>query len=101
MIKVAQELISKIINVIKEIQFLGWAGILATIIGIISFLPIIYRIMITHDTSNFTYTNLGLALISNVLWIVFGINKKVMTSILSGVLYLFIYGIILGYKLFV
>jgi uncharacterized protein with PQ loop repeat len=99
MLKVITLILNKFIAIIKEIQYLGWAGILATFIGIMSFLPILYRITQTKDTSNFTYTNLGLALISNLLWIIFGINKDVMTSLISGILYMFIYGFILVYKL--
>lgn len=98
MLKIVNFILNKLIGIIKEIQYFGWAGLLATFIGIMSFLPILYRITQTKDTSNFTYTNLGLALVSNILWIIFGINKDVMTSIISGILYLFIYGFILAYK---
>lgn len=101
MLKAITFILDKTVSTIKEIQFLGWTGLLATIIGIISFMPIIYRIIMTHDTSNFTYTNLSLALVSNLLWIVFGINKNVTTSTISGALYLIIYGIIFAYKIMI
>lgn len=101
MLKAITFILNKTVSTIKEIQFLGWSGLLATIIGIFSFLPILYRIMMTGDTDNFTYTNLSLALVSNLLWIVFGINKNVMTSTISGILYLLIYGFIFVYKIMI
>jgi len=88
------------IKAIEEISFLGWSGFLATLIGIVSFLPIIYKIIKTKNTVNFTITNLILALLSNVLWIVYGVGDSLFMPTLSGVLYFIIYSIILFYKLF-
>jgi len=99
-----QNIVKKVVNILmkilKEINFLGWSGLLATLIGIISFLPIIYKIIVTKKTDNFTISSLTLALISNVLWIIYGTSNKLFTPFLSGILYFIIYAIILLYKVF-
>lgn len=87
------------VKIMKEIHFLGWSGIMATMIGIISFMPILYNIILTKNTENFTVTNLFLALLSNMLWIVYGVYNKLYTPTVSGVLYMMIYGFIMIYKL--
>lgn len=92
--------INLFVKIMKEINFLGWSGILATAIGIISFIPILYQIAITKNTNNFTKTSLLMALVSNILWIVYGVSGKLFTPTLSGVLYFMIYSFILIYKLF-
>jgi len=51
------------------------AGFLATIIGIISFLPVIYIVYKTKKTINFPYRTLILALLSNLLWIYYSLVK--------------------------
>ena len=51
------------------------AGFLATIIGIISFLPVIYIVYKTKKTINFPYRTLILALLSNILWIYYSVAK--------------------------
>lgn len=50
------------------------AGFLATIIGIISFLPVLYVVYKTK-TINFPYRILILALLSNLLWIYYSVAK--------------------------
>lgn len=77
-------------------------GTLATLIGIISFLPVLYLIYQTKNTANFPYQTLVLAIISNVLWIVYATNGSphVDTQIaFMGCLYLCIYLYILYTKL--
>ena len=73
-------------------------GYLATGIGIISFFPILFKIYKTRNTQNFTYNNLALALISNLLWIFYGHYANAFASLLSGILYMFVYGFILYFK---
>jgi uncharacterized protein with PQ loop repeat len=79
-----------------------FAGLAATIIGIISFIPILYVVHITKKTKNFPYRGLILALISNLLWIYYAaakdhiIDKQLM---FMGVLYFFIYAFILYTKI--
>lgn len=73
-------------------------GYLATAIGIISFLPILFKIYKSKNTDNFTYANLALALVSNLLWIVYGKYINAYATLASGVLYMIVYGFILYYK---
>ena len=98
-IKIINKFIKESFKILKEINFLGWSGMLATIIGIMSFMPILYEIILTKKTTNFTITNIILALISNMLWITYGITNKLYTPTISGVLYLIIYGFIMIYKI--
>ena len=74
-------------------------GYAATFIGIISFFPILYKITQTKNTDNFTYNNLLLALLSNILWMVYGAKKSAMAPLVSGILYLMVYGFIMIYKM--
>ena len=74
-------------------------GYAATFLGIISFIPILYKIFVTKNTSNFTYKNLALALVSNVLWFYYGVKSDALAPLVSGVLYFFVYSFILYYKL--
>ena len=79
------------------------AGFLATIIGIISFVPVIYVVYKTKKTVNFPYRTLILALISNLLWIYYSVAKypKIDFQVaFMGVLYFFIYLFILQTKVF-
>jgi len=66
-------------------------GDFAIITGIISFFPIIINMWYTKNTSNFTWINLMLALISNIMWISYGVLSNSNTNIASGTLYFFIY----------
>jgi len=75
-------------------------GKLAIITGIISFFPIMYRIWLTKNTTNFTYKNLGLALFSNALWMYYGVLGNTSANLWSGILYFGIYGYILFFKVF-
>lgn len=75
-------------------------GILAIITGIISFIPVIYIVYKTKKTNDFAYYTLYLAITSNLLWILYGVNKKTYANILSGILYFIIYTFILYIKLF-
>ena len=75
-------------------------GYAATLLGIISFIPILYNIFVTRNTSNFTYKNLALALVSNLLWFYYGLNSSSYAPLVSGVLYFLVYSFILYYKVF-
>ena len=74
-------------------------GSMAIVLGIVSFLPILYKIWKTKDTRNFTTTNLILALISNTLWIYYGTMKNASVNIWSGSLYFSIYIYIMIFKI--
>lgn len=85
----------------KFITFQNITGLLATIIGIISFLPVVYLVYKTKNTSNFPYKTLILAIMSNVLWIYYALATKTPTDdqvAFMGTLYLFIYLFILYTK---
>ncbi len=66
-------------------------GDLAIITGIVSFLPVIFNMWHTKDTSNFTWLNLLLAFTSNIMWILYGLITGSNTNIISGSLYFLIY----------
>lgn len=78
------------------------AGFLATIIGIISFFPVLYVVFKTKKTVNFPYYTLILALISNSLWIYYSLaeypNIRAETAFM-GILYFLIYTFILYIKI--
>ena len=90
-------------KIIKEqANFIKIAGFLATIIGIISFLPVVFIVYTTKKTNNFSYTTLLLALISNLLWIYYSFHsypKIDLQIIFMGSLYFFIYTFILYTKI--
>ncbi len=73
-------------------------GILATIIGIISFVPVVLGVYKTKKTNNFPVKMLVLALISNILWVIYGSIVNANSTILAGVLYFIIYAFILFVK---
>jgi len=78
------------------------SGLVATIIGIISFIPVLYIVYKTKITKNFPYKTLILALISNILWILYAASKdKIIDKQLMfmGVLYFLIYSFILYTKI--
>lgn len=75
-------------------------GYAATLLGIVSFIPILYNIFVTRNTSNFTYKNLALALVSNLLWFYYGVDSSSYAPLISGVMYFLVYSIILYYKVF-
>ena len=75
-------------------------GLLATFIGIISFLPVLLVVHKTRNTKNFPYRTLFLALASNVLWLTYGILKNSTATIIMGVLYFLIYTFILYNKIY-
>ena len=74
-----------------EKKILAATGIIATLIGIISIIPIAMKAWKTKKASSFTTTALVLAIISNALWVIFGISSGVKASLLSGSLYLAFY----------
>tara|TARA_Y100000591_G_C21665694_1_gene610172 strand:+ start:76 stop:363 length:288 start_codon:yes stop_codon:yes gene_type:complete len=73
-------------------------GIIATVIGIISFIPVVLGVYRTKKTNNFPYQMLILALISNLLWIIYGVVISADSTIIMGALYFGIYTFILFVK---
>ena len=72
-------------NVIKNLV------LLASILGLMRFIPIVYEIYKTKKTNNFTPTMLSLALTSTIFWLIFGIYKNTIPIILSSMFALFVY----------
>ena len=90
-------------NIINELKLYSKKhsdviGIIATIIGIISFIPVVLGVYRTKKTNNFPYQMLFLALISNLLWIVYGLIISADSTIIMGALYFGIYAFILFVK---
>jgi uncharacterized protein with PQ loop repeat len=78
-----------------------YIGLLATLIGITSYMPIIKHVYYTTDTNDFPYITLYIAILSNILWIIYGYIKGAKASLLQGILYLLIYTYILYVKIIV
>ena len=74
-----------------EIKVLKSTGVIATLVGIISIIPIGVKVWKTKKTDAFPKFALILALISNSLWVAFGLYTGVKASLLSGALYLAFY----------
>ena len=85
------------------VSFKHFAGLTATIVGVISFIPILLTVYETKKTSNFPYRALILALISNMLWLYYSLAKDKLIDYqlaIMAILYFFIYSFILYTKAF-
>jgi len=85
------------------LNFKHYAGLLATIIGVISFVPVLFTVYESKKASNFPYRALILALTSNILWLYYALAKNPKIDLqLAGmaILYFFIYSFILYTKVF-
>ena len=80
---------------IKQIEIIG---LLATFLGAMRFLPIIHKVYKTRKTTNFPYTALFLALLSNILWIIYGTFDNTYANIVAGSLFFSVYAFILFIK---
>ena len=69
-------------------------GYIATVISVISFLPVVYNVYKTGKTNNFPLKALILAIIANSIWLVYGIYKNAKANIVSGCLYFLMYSYI-------
>ena len=78
-----------------------YIGLLAVILGIISYIPILIHVYDTTDTTDFSFITLYIAIISHVLWITYGYFKGAKATFISGILYLLIYMYILYIKIIV
>ena len=82
----------------KSSHFLEILGVLATIIGALSFIPVLYTVWDTKKAHDFPFIGLVFALLSNLLWIYYGHFKSAKAPIFMGMLYVCIYGFILSVK---
>ena len=80
-------------NIIKNL------GLLASFLGLLRFIPMVYQIYKTKRTNNFTPTMLLLALTSTIFWLVFGFYEDTLPLIISSVIALFVYTYIVYMKL--
>ena len=80
-------------NIIKNL------GLLASFLGLLRFIPMVYQIYKTKRTNNFTPTMLLLALTSTIFWLVFGFYEDTLPVIISSVIALFVYTYIVYMKL--
>lgn len=78
-----------------NIEYIGY---LATTFSIIGFIPIIYNIYKTGKTNNFPIKALIIAIISNLLWLIYGINKNAKANILSSIIFVLIHSYIIFKK---
>jgi MtN3 and saliva related transmembrane protein len=69
-------------------------GITASVIGLLRFIPMVFEIYKTKKTNNFPYLMLGFAIISTILWLIYGfINYSISLLIFASIalsVYLFI-----------
>ena len=63
-------------------------GLFATILGVLSFLNIVYNIKLSGNTTNYNYKSLILSLSSNLLWLIYGFIKKDKSITTMGIIYI-------------
>ena len=63
-------------------------GLIATLLGVLSFSQIVYNISITGNTTNYNYKSLILSLSSNILWLIYGLKKKDKSITTMGIIYI-------------
>lgn len=63
-------------------------GLIATLLGVLSFSHIVYNISITGNTTNYNYKSLILSLSSNILWLIYGLKKKDKSITTMGIIYI-------------
>tara|TARA_Y100000389_G_scaffold165098_1_gene169141 strand:+ start:2535 stop:2795 length:261 start_codon:yes stop_codon:yes gene_type:complete len=61
-------------------------GFIATILGVLSFLNIVYNIELSGNTHNFSYKALILSLLSNLLWLIYGFKKRDKSITIMGII---------------
>jgi len=74
-------------------------GFLALIFGLSSFLPIVYNIIKTKNTSNFIWSALLLALLASVFILLEGNQTGSLFLMINGIIYTLLYIIIIFIKL--
>jgi uncharacterized protein with PQ loop repeat len=74
-------------------------GILASIIGLLRFIPLVIEIYKTKKTNNFPYLMLLLAISSTILWLIYGFINYSIALLISASIALSVYLFILFMKL--
>ena len=87
---------------IKNTNIIKSLGLLASFLGLLRFIPIVYEIYKTKRTNNFTPTMLFLALSSTIFWLIFGYYENTLPLIISSLIafcvYIYIVYMKLSYK---
>ena len=81
-----------------KLHYLEILGIFATILGVISFMPVLDTVWHTKKAHDFPFIGLVLAICSNALWIYYGHKKDAKATFFMGFLYVAIYGFIIAIK---
>lgn len=87
----------------KEEKILGikrkYIGIVATTLGFLGFLPILYNIHITRKTNNFTFASITISFIVTLLWLYYSWYENSTILVSRSLIYIGVYGYILFMKL--
>lgn len=75
-------------------------GFFGSIVGLVSFIPIMYHVIATKNTSNFVWSGLLMAILSSFLWMMEGITMNSLTLVINTFLYIIMYFIIVVVKIF-
>ena len=73
-------------------------GDLAVILGVASFMPVVYTVYKTKKTNNFPYKSLFFLVISQMLWVFYGYLVSATATFMGGSLFSLIYLFILYTK---
>ena len=73
-------------------------GDLAVILGVVSFMPVVYTVYKTKKTNNFPYKSLFFLIISQMLWVFYGYLVSAKATFVGGSLFSLIYLFILYTK---
>ena len=77
----------------------NWIGYAASIIGLASFIPLLYIVYTTQITKNFPYSALILTIIGWSMMFLYGYLSKTLPSMILGLVYLGIFSSILFVKI--
>lgn len=78
-------------NEIKNNNVIKNLGLLASFLGLLRFIPMVYQIYKTKRTNNFTPTMLFLALSSTIFWLIFGFYENTLPIIISSLIAFAVY----------
>ena len=73
-------------------------GDLAVILGVVSFMPVVYTVYKTKKTNNFPYKSLFFLIISQMLWVFYVYLVSAKATFVGGTLFSLIYLFILYTK---
>ena len=83
----------------KDTQKYNWVGYGASVIGLLSFIPLLTVVYTTGITKNFPYSALYLTLLGWLLMAIYGILVKNIPTTTLGAVYFFIFASILYVKI--